>query len=152
MANYLLDTNNLIYLVDSNSDSEVKREALRELRQKLSDPNNRFILTPLIRYEVMRGIKWEDETKLEELENILKQFKSLDIRDEIADLARDLYRFDEYKSKRDNVPKNLEKRKFDMFHYATAKMENLEILSADSHLSHIDRLYEQMSDEKQNAI
>lgn len=152
MANYLLDTNNLIYLVDSNSESEVRREALEKLHQKLSDPNNRFMLTPLIRYEVMRGIKWEDETKLKELENILKQFKSLDIRDEIADLARDLYRFDKYKSRRDNVPKNLEKRKFDMFHYATAKMENLEILSADSDLSHIEKLYEQMSDEKQNAI
>lgn len=152
MANYLLDTNNLIYLVDSNSESEIRREALEKLHQKLSDPNNRFMLTPLIRYEVMRGIKWEDETKLKELENILKQFKSLDIRDEIADLARDLYRFDEYKSRRDNIPKNLEKRKFDMFHYATAKMENLEILSADSDLSHIEKLYEQMSDEKQNAI
>lgn len=152
MANYLLDTNNLIYLVDSNSESEIRREALEKLHQKLSDPNNRFMLTPLIRYEVMRGIKWEDETKLKELENILKQFKSLDIRDEIADLAGDLYRFDEYKSRRDNIPKNLEKRKFDMFHYATAKMENLEILSADSDLSHIEKLYEQMSDEKQNAI
>lgn len=152
MANYLLDTNYLVYLTDPNSEPTKKSEVLKDFEQKLSDPDSRFMLTPLIRYEVLRGVKWEDKSKLTELEEILKQFKSLDIRDEIADLARDLYRFDEYKSKRDNVPKNLEKRKFDMFHYATAKMENLEILSADSDLSHIEKLYEQMSDEKQNAI
>ncbi|OOF61556.1 type II toxin-antitoxin system VapC family toxin [Rodentibacter sp. Ppn85] len=144
MADYLLDTNYLVYLVDPNADETKKREVLIDFEQKLEDENNRFVLTPLIRYEVLRGVKWQDKTKLAQLEHILKQFKSLDIRDEIADLARDLYRFDEYESKRDNVPKNLEKRKFDMFHYATAKLENLQVLSKDSDLSQIEKLHERM--------
>ncbi len=147
MADYLLDTNYLLYLADPDADKTKKAEVLTDFVQKLKDGNSRFVLTPLIRYEVLRGVKWNDQAKLSQLENILKQFTSFDIRDEIADLARDLYRFDEYESKRDNVPKNLEKRKFDMFHYATAKIENLEVLSKDSDLSHIEKLHQRMTSE-----
>lgn len=147
MADYLLDTNYLVYLADPNADQTKKAEVLDDLKQKLSDPNSRFMITSLIRYEVLRGVKWDDNAKLATLENVLKQFKSLDIRDEIADLARDLYRFDEYEATRDNIPKNLEKRKFDMFHYATASIEDLEILSKDGDLSHIEQLHERMKSE-----
>lgn len=152
MASYLLDTNYLVYLTDPNADLTKKAEVLNDFAQKLSDPNSRFMLTPLIRYEVLRGVKWEDKSKLAELEEILKQFKSLDIRDEIADLARDLYRFDCYEAERDGVNKNLEKRKFDMFHYATAQLEELDILSKDSDLPKIAELHQRMNNEKQNAI
>lgn len=144
MGDYLLDTNYLIYLVDPNADQTKKAEVLKDFKQKLEDENSRFMLTPLIRYEVLRGVKWDDQSKLLQLENILKEFKSLDIRDDIADLARDLYRFDEYESKINNVSKNLEKRKLDMFHYATAKLENLKVLSKDSHLPQIEKLHERM--------
>lgn len=152
MASYLLDTNYLVYLTDPNADLTKKAEVLNDFAQKLSDPNSRFMLTPLIRYEVLRGVKWEDKSKLAELEEILKQFKSLDIRDEIADLARDLYRFDGYEAERDGVNKNLEKRKFDMFHYATANLEQLNILSKDSDLPKIADLHQRMNTEKQNDI
>lgn len=143
----MLDTNYLLYLADPDADKTKKAEVLTDFAHKLEDENSYFALTSLIRYEVLRGVKWKDENKLAQLENVLKQFKSFDITDEIADLARDLYRFDEYASKRDNVPKNLEKRKFDMFHYATAKVENLEVLSKDGDLSHIEELRQRMTSE-----
>lgn len=152
MANYLLDTNYLVYLTDPNAELTKKEEVLKDFEQKLSNPDSRFMLTPLIRYEVLRGVKWEDKSKLTELEEILKQFRTLDIRDEIADLARDLYRFDCYESERDGVNKNLEKRKFDMFHYATANLEQLNILSKDSDLPKIADLHQRMNTEKQNDI
>ena len=152
MANYLLDTNYFVYLTDSNAEPTKKEEVLKDFVQKLSDPNSRFMLTPLIRYEVLRGVKWEDKSKLTELEEILKQFKSLDIRDEIADLARDLYRFDSYEADLKGERKNLEKRKFDMFHYATAQLEELDVLSKDSDLPKIADLHQRMNTEKQNAI
>lgn len=148
MADYLLDTNYLVYLADPNADSAKKEEVLRDFAEKLQDEKSRFVLTPLIRYEVLRGVKWGDNDKLVMLENILKQFKSFDIRDEVADLARDLYRFDENEARKKHIPRNLDKRKFDMFHYATAKIENLEILSKDSDLSHIEALDQRMKSEK----
>lgn len=34
-----------------------------------------------------------------------------------------------------------------MFHYATAKIENLEVLSKDGDLSHIEKLHQRMTSE-----
>lgn len=147
MANYLLDTNYLIYLYNSNEDQTKRQEVLKDLEKILDNNDSRFAITPLIRYEVLRGIKWEDPEKLQAFEEILKQFQSFEIRDEIADLARDLYRFDRYQAQKNNIPKNLEKRKFDMFHYATAHIEQLEILSEDGHLEDIQTLHQQLNTE-----
>lgn len=147
MANYLLDTNYLIYLYDSNADQTKRQEVLKDLEKILTNTDSRFAITPLIRYEVLRGIKWEDDEKLRQFEEILKQFQSFEIRDEIADLARDLYRFDLYQAQKNNTPKNFEKRKFDMFHYATAHIEQLEILSEDGHLEDIQTLHQQLNTE-----
>ena len=38
----------------------------------------------------------------------------------------------------------LEKRKFDMFHYATAKINDLKFLSYDTDITKIDKLYNTM--------
>lgn len=147
MANYLLDTNYLIYLYDSNADQTKRQEVLKDLEKILTNTDSRFAITPLIRYEVLRGIKWEDDEKLRQFEEILKQFQSFEIRDEIADLARDLYRFDLYQAQKNNVLKNFDKRKLDMFHYATAHIEQLEILSKDGHLEDIQTLHQQLNTE-----
>ncbi|OFJ57902.1 hypothetical protein HMPREF2858_08025 [Neisseria sp. HMSC073B07] len=59
-------------------------------------------------------------------------------------MASNLYRFDKFEAERDKTPKNLEKRKFDMFHYATASVNNLEILSHDTDVNKIKDLHERM--------
>ena len=57
MKGYLLDTNYLIYLVDSNTSSSKKEEVLQDLALKLEDPETLLFLTPLIRSEVLRGLE-----------------------------------------------------------------------------------------------
>lgn len=144
MSIYLFDTNYLIYLIDEKSDPQKRKEVLQDFAQKLKDENSRFILTSLVRYEVLRGIEWENREKLELFIQKLSQFKPLEITNEISDFARDLYRFDEFNARQTGQNKNLEKRKFDMFHYATAHIYNLEILSKDSDIDKIKNLKENM--------
>ncbi|WP_150539073.1 type II toxin-antitoxin system VapC family toxin [Actinobacillus vicugnae] len=144
MAKYLLDTNYLVYLADEESDETKRKEVLEDLAKKLAQEDTYFALTPLIRYEVLRGVDWQNTEKLQKINAALEQFESLDINKASADLARDLYRFDSYQAKLNGIPKNLEKRKFDMFHYAVAFVNGLEILSKDSDIAKIEDLHKQM--------
>ena len=144
MTVYLLDTNYLVYLADDDSDEEKRKAVLSDMAEKLQQNGSRFVLTPLIRYEVLRGVDWGKSEKLSRLTGVLAQFESLDITQNVSDLASDLYRFDKFEAERDKTPKNLEKRKFDMFHYATASVNNLEILSHDTDVNKIKDLYERM--------
>lgn len=144
MATYLLDANALIDLYDTVADVEQRLEALRKIEPLLQHEDSRFVISPLIRYETLRGIDWGEDDRLTHLSDVIKQFDSLDISQEVADLACDLYRFDAYESKQNNQKKNLDKRKFDVFHYATAKVYGIEILSADMHIEKIGALHERM--------
>lgn len=147
MADYLLDTNYLIYLSKDESSPEYY-EIWQDLKEKLEQEDNHFFLTPLIRYEVLRGVKWENKDKLKILSDILMQFESLDITQRVADLASDMYRFDVFEATSNGVEKNFEKRKFDIFHFATAKINGLEILSKDTDLGKIESLYSKINSVK----
>lgn len=143
MANYLLDTNYLIYLADPNADKIKKKEVLEDLKRKLEEGDTHLFLTPLIRYEVLRGVEWDDFDLLKRLKTALDQFETIDINDDIADLARNLYRKDKANQKAGSQ-KIIEKYQFDMFHFATAKENNLEILSKDRDITAIEALFEQI--------
>lgn len=146
MTVYLLDTNYLLCLFDT-SDSQRRKQALQEMADKLQADDSRFVITSLVRYEVLRGVDWQQNEKYQALAEVLEQFESLDITREISDLAGDLYRFDKFESERANTPRNLEKRKFDMFHYATAAMNNLQMLSFDADIARIKALHAKMKKE-----
>lgn len=150
MAVYLLDTNFLIYLTDENAEPEKRKMVLQTMAEKLQQDDVSFVISPLIRYEVLRGVDWQNIEKLNALKQALAQFKSLAITQEISDLARDLYRFDKFDSIQNHTPKNLDKRKFDVFHYATAYVNGLEILSHDSDIDGIKDLHKKMLAEKKN--
>lgn len=60
MTVYLLDTNYLVYLADDDSDEEKRKAVLSDMAEKLQQDDNRFVITPLIRYEVLRGVDWEN--------------------------------------------------------------------------------------------
>lgn len=141
MSKYLLDTNYLVYLADKDADPNKKAEVLQDLAEKLAEENTAFLLTPLIRYEVLRGVAWDQPQKLEEILSVIEQFESLDITKAVSDLARDLYRFDKYQSEQNGVQKNFEKRKFDMFHYAVAHINGIELLSKDTDVEAIQELH-----------
>lgn len=51
----LLDANILIAAIKDNQSAEAQR-----LRELLSDSQNIVYITPLIYYEVLRGIDWKD--------------------------------------------------------------------------------------------
>lgn len=144
MTNYVVDTNYLVYAFDEATDKAKRVEYLKKLQQYLSQGDELF-LTPLIRYEVLRNVALNDDARLKKLENALTSAcKTLDISDQVADLARDLYRLDRLESV-NNPDKNLDKRKFDMFHYATAKINGIDLLSADNKdMPKIDGLYQRL--------
>lgn len=146
MTGYLLDTNYLIYLIDSDADKQTKTQVLQDLAKKLQDDSVTLFLTPLIRYEVLRGVAWGNDNKLSELLAALQDFQTIDIDDDIADLARDLFRLDKANQKQGSK-KIVEKYQFDMFHFATAKENNLQILSKDRDIKHIEDLYNQIQNQ-----
>ena len=145
MSQYLLDTNYLIYLADKDANPAKRAKVLQDLKQKLMEEETAFVLTPLIRYEVLRGVAWDNPKKLKEILNVIKQFKSLDITKAVSDLARDLYRFDVHRNQQNNQQRNYEKRKFDMFHYAVAYVNGIELLSKDTDVEAIKQLHQEMT-------
>ena len=144
MAVYLLDTNFLMYLIDNTSDPKKRSEVLNEVANKLQQPENKFSLTPLIRYEVLRGIAWQDTEKLEQIAKLLIPFESFEITQEISDLASNLYRFDKFEADNEHTVRNLEKRKFDIFHFATAHINGFEMLTNDTDMEKISDLHGRM--------
>ncbi|MDO9797323.1 PIN domain-containing protein [Glaesserella parasuis] len=143
MKGYLLDTNYLIYLADPNANPTKKAEVLHDLALKLEDPETLLFLTPLIRYEVLRGVEWDNIENLNTLKSALKAFQTIDINDDIADLARNLFRLDKANQK-NGSKKVIEKYQFDMFHFATAKENDLEILSKDRDMTAIENLFKKI--------
>ena len=89
-------------------------------------------------------------------QELVKQKQNGEINNDISDLARNLFRLDRAKqelvkqkqSGEKNIEKNIEKYQFDIFHFATAKIYNLEILSKDRDMKAIGALYEQYEREK----
>ncbi|RRD90329.1 type II toxin-antitoxin system VapC family toxin [Conchiformibius steedae] len=142
MSRYLLDSNYLIALEDSSHSKH--QDVLSDMTGKLQNTQTVFFITPLIRYEFLRGLDWVSNGRLNQAEQILSGFDLLEINKEISDLARDLYRFDKFESQQNHQNRNLEKNKFDMFHFATAQIHGLEILSNDTDIKKIDDLYRRM--------
>ncbi len=143
-TNYLLDTNLIVAFFDEDATTSIeKREAAKQqLEALLSDPDAALAISPLIRYEVLRGIGWRDSARLSRLMDVLNRFEEFDIGKEVSMLAADLYRFDVFQNKQAGQQRNLEKRKIDVFHFATAQVNQLSLASEDSDVAKIQRLYE----------
>ncbi|GAF53469.1 hypothetical protein [Psychrobacter sp. JCM 18900] len=79
--------------------------------------------------------------RLKKYINVMNGLTTLDISKDVADLAADLYRLDKFEADNANVNKNIDKRQFDIFHFATAKINGIELLSNDKHLPQLENLY-----------
>ena len=140
----LLDTNLLIAAFDAaGTTSQAKRnEARQTIQSLLADPDvNELLITPLIRYEVLRHPEWHSKEGYAALQQVLDRFGELDIQRQVSELAANLYRFDKHDSAAKGMSRNLEKRKFDVFHLATAKAYGLELASDDSDIGKLEKLY-----------
>ena len=71
MTVYLLDTNYLVYLANDDNDKEKRKAVLNDMAEKLQQDDNRFVITPLIRYEVLRGVDWEKYTRWHQQAKVL---------------------------------------------------------------------------------
>ena len=91
-------------------------------------------------------MEWQNPNKQQDLADKLAQFEMLDITQAVSDLATELYRFDKFEAEQNKEQRNFEKRKFDMFHYATANVNGLEILSHDGDLDKIQQLHKRMQE------
>lgn len=140
MPTYILDAN-LIILAFEQQD----KEAIYVLKTALNDENSAFAMTPLIRYEVLRGVGWADTERYTQLLDALNQFEEFDITREVSELAADLYRVDVHHCKLNNEQRNFDKRKFDIFHYCSAKVNQCELLTKDADLNKINGLYAKLN-------
>lgn len=141
----LLDTNYLIGLLEGKSDGNDTEllQNLKNLRSEIALNNVEVVITPLIRYEFLRYFLWKtQESEIKKYINVMNGLTTLDISQDVADLAADLYRLDKFEADNANINKNIDKRKFDVFHFATAKINGIELLSNDKHIDQMEGLYE----------
>lgn len=141
----LLDANLLIAAFDKNgtTSAEKKAQAKNQLSEMLSAPDTVLFITPLIRYEVLRGIGWTETEDFALMQNILNQFPELDITRNVSELSANLFRFDRWESEQPPVQaRNLEKRKFDIFHFSSASCNELKLSSNDNDIDKITTLHQ----------
>jgi predicted nucleic acid-binding protein len=105
---------------------EIIKNAKDIVNKLLADTAVRFVTTPLIRYEVLCGVK--SKQSFEYIQILLNQFKLFEIRKEDAD-----YAVEEYKLSCE-ITKGSEPKpsKFDLFHVASAINNGFKLESCDN--------------------
>ena len=138
----LLDAVAIIAAFDTAGDTseEIRRTATARIEAVLTDRSARLYITPLIRYEVLRGVPHDDPRRLERLRAALAGFETLDVTDPVADLASDLFRLDRHGRAGTGVH-TVDKRRFDAFHFAEAKVSGPEFESLDEGMSSLEALH-----------
>ncbi|MGP9689290.1 PIN domain-containing protein [Psychrobacter sp. AOP22-C1-C5] len=132
MSKYiLLDANLLIGAFDHDSENTKHIESKQIVESLLLDNTVKIAITPLIRYEVLRGVR---RVPTEQMVEILNDFEEFEITDVEGNRASDIYRLALVKNQR------LDKRSFDVFHYVVAEIRDLEWMSQDNDLSKIANL------------
>ncbi len=132
----LLDTNLIIAAFDNQSP-----EAINQLAKLLSDENVAFAISPLIRYEVLRGIPFSENERHNALNALLNEIEEFDIGNDTAILSSNLFRFAKLE-RAEGECSIVDKRNFDVFHLATAKCNELELYSNDGDLDKLENLYQ----------
>lgn len=136
MRKVLLDTNMLIGAFDAEPGNEAHFKARERLQTLLQDAEVKLAISPLIRYEVMRGAK---NVPFEQLQAILNDFHEFDVRARDAERAAELFQA----ARRQGL--SLDKRAFDLFHCVCAELNQLEFESNDGDVSKIQNLIRQLT-------
>ncbi|MFQ1021773.1 type II toxin-antitoxin system VapC family toxin [Avibacterium paragallinarum] len=139
--NILLDSN--ILMIAIKDQSSLERQQLIAL---LQDEHTNIFITPLIRYEVLRGIVWQDKAAFKQHIEVLDQLDTINIDQKISDKATALFRLErKVKEESGQTPKKIDKHNFDVMHFAAAKVYQLEWLSNDSDMQSWEDLYQQLN-------
>jgi len=132
MSSYiLLDANLLIGAFDHDSANTKHIESKQIVESLLSDNDVKIAITPLIRYEVLRGVR---RVPLEKMVEILNDFEEFEITDVEGNRASEIYRLAKSQELK------LDKRSFDLFHYVVAEIRDLRWMSQDNDLSKIESI------------
>ncbi|URL06514.1 PIN domain-containing protein [Avibacterium sp. 21-595] len=138
--NILLDSNILMIAISDKKSNERK-----QLINLLKDENINVFVTPLIRYEILRGVTWNDNEAFKNHSEALKQLETINIDQKISDTATLLFRLErEIRQQNGQTPKKIDKHNFDVMHFATAKVYQLEWLSNDKDMQSWEELYQQL--------
>ena len=82
----LLDTNLIIAAFDNKN-----QEAINQIKALLGDENVALAISPLIRYEVLRGVSYANNEQYNRLNSILNGFEEFNINRDIAALSSNLF-------------------------------------------------------------
>lgn len=133
----LLDANFLIRALEDPSSKEYK-----QLEDYLGSDDIVIYITPLIYYEVLRGVDWTHVENYAAFEAKLSLISSLNIDKSIADKATALFRFEKnYRHNHSETPKKPDKHNFDIMHFSTAKVYGLGIASNDADIQAWEKLH-----------
>ena len=133
----LLDANFLIRALEDSSSKEHK-----QLTDYLKSNDFVIYITPLIYYEVLRGVDWDNIGNHTKFKGTLALISNLNIDKSIADKATELVRFEKkYRTSRGEQSKKIDKHNFDIMHFSTAKVHGLEIASNDADIQAWENLY-----------
>lgn len=127
----LLDANILIGALDGEEGNAAHEDAFARYEALANDPEVKFAISPLIRYEVLRGM---DEADVEFVNGKLNDMKEFEVRGAEAVRAAEIFR----RARKEAI--KLDKRKFDVFHCVCAELNELEILSKDADIEQIQNL------------
>lgn len=144
MRRVLLDANTLIGAFDGDLENEAHEAARERFLRLMADPDAEVVITPLIRYEVLRGVQ---RISFDRMQAALDNFQEFNVREEEANLAADMYRIAKESGLfgLDNDKKKADERRwfnrsFDLFYYACAEINRLGIDSNDRHIQQIQQL------------
>ena len=142
----LLDANVLLSLHDTGT-KPLPADVAARFEALLDDDETELFITPLIRYEVLRGIDWGDDERYGTMKAALDALTELDVTREASELAAELFRL--YVAEHVDEPGiNVDKRRFDAFHFSVAKIRGMELASRDRHMRSLDALYARLMPER----
>ena len=131
----LLDANLLIGAFDHDEQNPAHVSSKEKVEELLLDENINIAISPLIRYEVLRGMK---RTSIAQMQEILNDFEEFSITELEGNRAAEIYRA----AKAQNI--SLDKRIYDVFHFVIAEVNNLEFDSHDGDIPKIKQIVQNL--------
>lgn len=140
MNNVLLDSNILIEAINDK-----KSNSAQKIRELMKNDDIKIFITPLIIYEILRGIELNDDKLYQKFKDLIESFSSLNIDNEIGQLASHLFRLERHNKKIEHQEsKKIDKHNFDLVHFSTAKIYDLKLISNDKDMENWENLYKSL--------
>lgn len=137
----LLDADVRVCLHDPSKEGAASAGAVSTRLEEIpGDDAVELFITPLVRHEVLRGIAWGDTERYGRVKAAPDGLTELDVSRDASELAADLFRL--YIAEHvDDSGIDVNERRFDVFHFAVAKVRGMELISEDRHMCSPEELH-----------